>query len=286
MDNVIRIGHSAEAPFLAYGDESKKGDVLVYAYVIFARKEERKIAKALSYLKKDFGIPREYPLHCKVLMHGDALRDKGLGHLTGYDGLKILRRIVTMFNEHEIEVRYAYESFRRLSASIGEKLVLQSTTGEDDLVMDVVHAYQGHLGFLSGNCLAIPGVFPTTQCEFFAAEDSTQVKFVGPGAARADSRYGTFSDVGAPHGKVLRIEPKLLNANAHFGLELADVAAYLCVNALQPGEPKSPFYKEQLARVKLYSSRGIPIPPPACIELRPQQHSPIARLLRDFHVLS
>jgi hypothetical protein len=62
-----------------------------------------------------------------------------------------------------------------------------------------------------------------------------------------------FSDIGAPDEMVFEINQEIAKADELAGLQLADVAAYLCVNALAKKQ-KFPFYAEQLARLRYWTN--------------------------------
>lgn len=250
---VISAGNTPEnKKFLAVGDDSAYGDVLTYAFLIIKRGHSRTVKHKLQLLKKRFKIPEHVSLHCKILMHGDQRKKHDIDHLTREDTARIIRHAITIISECAIYLRYAYCYF-----SDGKRLIEQER-GELEFTKDynekiyfqATPDQKGFLGLLMQSCWSVPengAEGPTAQqCQIIASADSTKTEFIGSGKRQAHNRYNGYIQM--PENFLVQLQPKIEQANDNLLLQLADIAAYACVQSLSDGANKD-FYEQQLQRI-------------------------------------
>jgi hypothetical protein len=255
---TIPIGGDKAAPYLAFGDDSQYGDFLAYAFVVVRRKRLPQVERRLADLKDSFKIPREIPLHCRVLFSGDLRRKTGLGHLLPCDAQSIVARAVTIMNDTWITLRYARDTYSQMKQRLGSQIELTHETDGTKITLPVNADSKGFLSMLmQASLMPNPGphVPALTDCEIIVAEDYTKVGFIGPGRKRADRMYNGFSDIGAPEGGVFQLNPTVLKAEGAPLLQLADIAAYICSHAADAAAPRN-FFREQLSLVRRWTSVG------------------------------
>ena len=72
--NILPVGSSRAAPYLAFGDDSRFKNTLVFAVVIIPRTRLRQVETRLARLKKEYSIPDHIQLHCRTLPLRDMER--------------------------------------------------------------------------------------------------------------------------------------------------------------------------------------------------------------------
>ena len=241
-----KFGQNIDAPFCAFGDDSHYKDILVYAYAIFRRSNIPKAKKVLRKAKKNFGIPKFLPIHCRILFSGDQRRKVGLGLISIVRVKDFVSYLIKEMNNVPCLLRYAH-----CKVPDDGRVFLDVLDVEEKRVRDEP---KGILGILSGGCftpnndaIQAPGI---ELCEIFASEDSTKIRFIGKGRRRADSYLSTmaFEDKKTKLKKHLRPHIK-----EHVLQQMADVYAYICSHALSE-QCEDDFFKEQLANIKYYTS--------------------------------
>lgn len=248
MSKTPEIGRDNTAPFVAFGDDSKYGDVLVFAFLVIKRNDVPRMEKRLSRIKSRFGIPEQTALHCRELFHIHPREKAGLGHLTSDQARSIVGHLIHEINQLECWVRYAFSRKRPGEAFFhaGDGFPIQ----DDD---------KGIMALLAQSSL-IPQVRDVgkargpnaTDCEIFVAEESTSVRFLGHERRRADHWVSGYSEVGATPGGLFRLKPNLIPIKGHPLMQVADVLAYTCSHALSQ-EPVSHFFAEQFSRIRLFT---------------------------------
>lgn len=241
MNKTIDIRNDPSAQYVAFGDDSKFGDILVFAFFVIARKDIDRMNKRIAKIKRKFGVPEVTILHCRELFHPHPREKAGLGHLSSERARSIVGHIIHELNVLDCRVSYAF-----LRSRPGE-MVLPGVGG-----IPVHYDDKGMLSMLAQACYSRPGgaLDPRTgACEIFVAEDRTKIQFLGAEFGRADKWTAGFSDVGAEPGTVFRITPRPIPVAGHPMMQIADVLAYTCSHALS-GVPPSPFFKDHLARVR------------------------------------
>ena len=167
-------GKNNVAPFCAFGDDSAYKNILVYAYAIFHRRNVSKAKKIITKLKKKYMIPKKLPIHCRIMFSGDQRRKKGLGHISIVRVKQLVSQIIDEMNDVPCLLRYAYCEVPETG-----KIFLDVIDKEEKKVHDEP---KGILSLLSGSCFTprkevqAPGI---EQCEIFASEDNTKIRFLG-----------------------------------------------------------------------------------------------------------
>ena len=266
LNNTIHIGNSPAAPFLAFGDESiaGDGDTVVYAYVVVHRRRIHQVEARLRRLKSRFKIPQGVMLHCRQLMAPHQREKLGISHLTTEHARNVIGHAVTLMNESAVWVKYAYCSLEEVAATMGKEIVLRNQDGSESIAQPVnvsSKAVVGMLAHMSMVAVAKGNPGPRAEdCQIFASEERTPVQpLFGSGPMRrADSTFTGFSDVGAPAGYAFQVMSTVAPAQEMACFQLADIAAYMCANALAKNR-RYPFYADQVARLRLWTaSRFMP----------------------------
>jgi hypothetical protein len=149
------------------------------------------------------------------------------------------------------------------AAALGNEIVLKSHIGEPDKPLPVYASEKALLGQLSAIALLSAKADgsqgpPVNLCQIITSEEKTRVKSLfGDGKTTADNAGKMFTDLGAPEGMFFEVTPKPLKANELAGLQLADIAAYVCSNAFSNGN-KFDFCAVQLARVRFWTNANHP----------------------------
>jgi hypothetical protein len=254
--NTIRVGSSHDANYLAFGDDSQFGDVLVYAFAILHRTRSKAVEASILALKERFKIPKQTTLHCRILFSGHQRQKAGLGHLTPDDVQSIVARLVTIMNQKSVLIRYAIANLAEFGKLLGDEIKLQHESDGSTMKLPVKLDPKGVLGILMQSCFAVsPNGSqgpPASDCNIFVAEDSTKVEFIGEKRSRADGLYSGFSDIGAPAGNVFQLHPTVVKADSEAILQLADVAAYVCSHAYDTTH-KGQFFRDHRQRIRLLS---------------------------------
>lgn len=252
------IGQSQSTPFVAFGDDSQYDGVLVFSYVFVPRTRLRRVLRDISGIKRKFQFPIDAAIHCRELFSGQQRSKQGLGHLSQSDVQAIVQHAVTLINQHNVFLRYAFAQTERLSGIFGESnsVELENVLDGSKHLLPAVFGPKGIIGILAQACFASSpdgsqGPI-ASQCEIYAAADKTKVRFIGNQRQRADSLIPGFSDIGAPEGTVFQIKPTIAGSDFSPIFELADLAAYMCSHAIH-GNGKQPFFHEALSRVKYWA---------------------------------
>lgn len=250
-DNVIEIGDSPLAPYVAFGDESKFADTLVYAQCVFKRSDIRSVEVRLRKIKSIFGIPEAELLHMSALMNPFQRQKRGMANLTNED----VKSLVVSVLDDLAGVQYLLKySFYRISDGETQEFP------DDESGIPLVFEQKGILGVLcQGAYIAHPngseGPHPR-ECEIIISEEKTKIRFAGTQKTRADRGYSGYLDIGAPAGKVYRVRPRVVASDSVPLLQLGDLFSYLCSHARSP-QCGDPFYGQQLARVKNRVERNL-----------------------------
>lgn len=262
---TVIVGNNPGSEFLAFGDDSQFGNSLTFAFAIVRRNHLKRAQKELSVLREKYNIPHEFGIHCRVLFSRNAREKIGLGHLTEDDAREIVGRIVSIFNQVPMILRFGVcdlDGFRQFAEKQGNILTLDHVDGKSTKEIPITVDPKGVIGLLAQVCFAVPpdgkNGLPANQCEIFVAKDETKVKLFGNNKSKAHRTYAGFSDIGASPDEVLRIEPIVTTPDECDMLEYADVAAYLTSHASSK-DKRQKFFKDQLRRVKFWS-RGVYAP--------------------------
>lgn len=252
------IGGNQNAPFVAFGDDSQYNGALVFAYVVVPRTRLRRALRDIGKIKEKFKFPAGAAIHCRELFSGQQRAKQGLAHLGQQEARAIVQHAITLINQHKVFLRYAYAHTERIEGIFGSSgtITLAHKFDGSEVVLPAAFEPKGIIGLLAHACFASNpdgSQGPTaSQCEIYAAQDKTQVRFVGKGRQRADSLIRGYSDIGAPEGVIFQINPTIASSDFSPLFELADIAAYLCSHAIHTGDRES-FFRDALSRVKYWA---------------------------------
>ena len=253
---TVPVGANENAGHIAFGDDSQFKDTLAYAFAIVRRARLRAIEGRIGVLKERFKIPKDVSLHCRVLFSGQQRQKTNLGHLTPQDVQSIVARAVTIMNQGPVLVRYSVGNLAEFGVALGSELEIQYESDGSTIKVPVKMDPKGLLGMLMQACFAVPPDGsqgpPASDCKIIVSEDSTMVEFIGPKRRRADGMYSGFSDIGAPNGTVLQLQPSIMPAAGQPLLQLADIAAYICSHSMDDS-PENAFFREQRERFRYWS---------------------------------
>lgn len=248
--NVIKIGGSTDAPYIAAGDESKYGDWLVYAMVYVNRVDLAAIAEKIRIIKYRFRLPVDSPLHCYQLFNKHQRKKKKISHINDEDAKSIIGLVTTILARHAF-VRSGMTRLNDINARIGPALTLTSVIDGSTKQFPGTEDPKAHFSHLMMMCTVdVPGyeTFPKAKdTEILLSEEKTKVDYFGS-KRRADRLFDNFSEIGAPPGKVFQLDPAIVPANGHPLMELADVAAFIVAHA-QDDKPWNSIFRTQLQRL-------------------------------------
>lgn len=253
---TVPAGANENASYIAFGDDSQFKNTLAYAFVIVRRVRLRAIEGRIGVLKEKFKIPKEVPLHCRILFSGQQRQKVGLGHLTPQDAQSIVAHAVTIMNQGPVLVRYSIGDLAEIGVALGSELEMQHDSDGSIVKVPVKMDPKGLLGLLMQACFAVPpdgSQGPSaSDCKIVVSEDSTMVEFIGAKRQRADGMYSGFSDIGAQSGQVYQLQPSSVPAASQPVLQLADIAAYICSHSMDVS-PNNAFFREQRDRFRYWS---------------------------------
>lgn len=256
--NYHLVGRDKEAPYVAFGDDSRYGKFAAFAFVLIPRTRLGSARRKLDRIKRRFGITPSVVLHCRTLFSGQQREKMGLGHLTRDDARAIVAQSITLLNEVSGRLHFAAQDFTIFSQMVGKELQMNSVDGSPPITFPVFEEPKGLLGMLAVMCFPLDpsgALGPSAaQCEIYASEDKTKISFIGEGRTRADSLYSGFLDTGDVTA-LMRLNAHLVAADADPLLQLADIAAYMCSHAASSDE-EDLFWREQRARVVHWYKAG------------------------------
>ncbi|MGX2030917.1 MULTISPECIES: hypothetical protein [Methylocaldum] len=259
--NILPVGSNRSTPYLAFGDDSRFYNTLVFAVVIIPRTRLKQVETSIARLKDKFDIPAHVQLHCRTLFSLDKInpaKTEGLSHLSLRDVHAIIGRVVTIMNQSGVILRYAVTNLPSSQAAIGKELRLENPVDGSYVTLSVTeqteHFAKGMLVELAKTCFSVPpgsSYGPTAwECEIFLAEDPSRIKFIGPSKAQVSSRYGDFYlDFGTANAMPFKFQPLLRKVQEAPMLQLADIAAYMCSHMTGESDTGK-FLQSQLARVR------------------------------------
>ena len=252
------VGQNMSSPFVAFGDDSQYDGILVFSYVFIPRTRLRRVLRDIAGIKRKFQFPSGVAIHCRELFSGQQRAKRGLGHLNQNDVQAVVQHAVTLINQHDVFLRYAFARTERICGLFSESntIQLEHTVDGSKHVLPAVFEPKGIIGLLAQACFASSpdgsqGPI-ASQCEIYAAADKTKVQFIGNQRQRADSLITGFSAIGAQEDTIFQIKPTIASSDFSSIFELADIAAYMCSHAIH-GSGKQPFFHDALSRVKYWA---------------------------------
>lgn len=252
--NIIEVGQSGNAPYVAFGDESAFGSHLVYAYAVVPRTAVNRLESKLQTLRTDYRFPAGVQIHCSALFSGDRRERLGLGHLRRSDVFGLIDKIVYQLNRWRVHVKFAYHAMAHeepVANDPGIAIPIDGESGRHD--ERIFPTKKGLLGLLAQLAIQNPsrrdGCPTVSQCEVIVSRESTKVRFLGDRRRQAHAWASGYSDVGAPDGSVFHIEPRVAEADDVELLQLADVVAYIASHAMS-GRAEQGFHARQFDRIQ------------------------------------
>ncbi len=253
----IVVGDDPNAPCIAYGDDSCYEEILTYAFAIIHRVNLENTESAIERIKKDYHIPHNTPLHCRILFNLAARQNNNLGYLDDEDVKKMIIDIISVVNDACL-LRYAYFS-APLNFDFDNTVMtpFQSAVGSIPPSIPIKYDRKGILGLLMQACFAVPsdgkkGPTPD-KCQIIASEDYTKINFIGSRRSRADNCFKGSSDIGAPPGYVFKLNPVILKSSSAILFQVADIFSYICSHALSK-KCSDDFFNYALSQIRVKSS--------------------------------
>lgn len=227
-DNVINVGRYAGARYVAFGDESRFRDRLVYATIIVHRTDLDYFREVLSRVKVKYAIPNSEELHCRVLFNSNQRDKRGLSHLTDEIVRAMLLELVSDLVARPILCRFTHAIFSQ-NPEFLEAGTWEDSSGNPGPMMNAIpNEPKGILGLLmqATFCCPLDGSEgpPISEIEVFVSEDKTKVEFLQKKQAH-NFCFG-YSDVNAPPGMVWYLNPHVVKSNGMPLLQVADICAY------------------------------------------------------------
>ena len=253
---TIVVGHGESARFLAFGDDSKFMNTLVYAFAIVDRVNHKRAAKRIRGIKDKFRISPEIPIHCRILFRKEQREKHGLAHMSDDDARSLVRMVIVEMNKIPVALRFAFMNIPNVDMGAEGRITLNHVSDGSAIDLPLKCDSKGFLGLLMQSCFAVSPDGregpPASECQIYTSEDSTRITFIGKERKRADKWYTGFSDIGAKENTVFGIEPIILKNSDSQMMGVADIFAYLCSHAMEK-ECRDSFFREQLGKVKFWS---------------------------------
>jgi len=257
--NIIQIGAQNSAEYSAFGDDCQIGNTLVYAFIIIKSDDIPTVEHRIAKLKEFYGIPPHIALHCRMLFSGDARRKAGINDLSKDKLHSIIRRIVKIINQTPISLRYAYCNLSTLENHFKEnnnEIELRDRESKTIMKTSITPTPKGLLGLLGHMSLSAPSenkLIPSIeQCKIIVSEDKSKTRFIGKHERQAHNWMKGFSDINAPKNKVFQFYPVIKKLSDAPMLQIADVAAYMCGQAINKSDRYN--FTTQLKQIRLWTS--------------------------------
>lgn len=264
---TIIVGQES-TEYIAFGDDSHHSNTLAYAFLIVQKHSIINVEDRINAIKTFYGIPINVTLHCKMLFSGDERKKNGIGHLSSEKVRSIIGRIIRVINQTPIFLRYAHCDLEKQTLHF-DKLNNEAklTCGNSNSLTKIqLNADpKGLLGLLAHMSLSAPPNdvrIPTVdKCQVIISEDKSKVHLLGPRRRQAHYWSEGYSDIATPPSSVFQLKPIIQKSNTSIMLQLADIAAYVCCQALSNGK-QSLFFKEKLRSIKYWTSAEFLNSPP------------------------
>ncbi|OGT33657.1 MAG: hypothetical protein A3C44_00765 [Gammaproteobacteria bacterium RIFCSPHIGHO2_02_FULL_39_13] len=255
----ILVGRNTDAKYIAFGDDSSCGNILLYAFLIIERTNTQSIEGKVVTLKERYKIPDSTPLHCKELLSGQYRKKHKIDHLAPDDIRKIFTGVFDILNEASACVRYSHCDLQSGLDNLGvndkkNTIEFQHVSGKtiDFPLSKVTEDFKKlFLNILPSLCWQIPSAeFPSVEnCYIVASADTTIIKPFGKPGQRADNLNFGYSDINLPANTLSRLSPEIAKTNDHIMLQLADIVAYIFSHS--HGEnPNIEFYKKLMLHLR------------------------------------
>lgn len=249
-DDIVWLGQDPNAPFLAYGDDTKFGEILLYAFLIVERSFALELDKQLLELKEKLSIPGEAPIHTKDFLNGFKRQKLGIEHL---NVAEMIDGIIHLINRGRCCIFYNYLRTPKNGRIYPENLEIGGKQIHGDHKA-IVHQ-------LAASCflpfVKLRGRYVTLKdMEVFVSQETTKTKTVGSQKRQAqflsEMRIPTTFPI--QKGCYARLKPHYIPTNQSLFCQIADVIAYVLAHALSK-KCKNDNYKKQMGRIAhLYKS--------------------------------
>ncbi len=232
---VIPIGKNNNATYCGYGDDSARGETLVFAMALMERSKVNMAKNILNEIKDKYKIPHTIPLHCRVLFSGDQRRKQGLAHLDVDDVYSCFHDVLNKMKLLRVLCRFSYAT-RPAIPTLTEK--------DEAFPLTILNRDKMIQGILAQACIHMGPGYPSPEnLECWFSEDTTltEVALEVP-RQQAQKGYQGFSEIGTPSGSHNRFEPHVVRWADEPMLQLADIYAYLAANAMEEKRANAPGY--------------------------------------------
>jgi len=249
-----------KANFLAYGDDSKFKNILIFAFAIIHKNNLSNAIDSINRIKRSFKFPSDKPIHCRILFNEHARKKAGLDHITVSDARKMLNEIIIEMNSYRVLNRYAIFDYNcghpLFKENQNSEIIFKNDKDNSSIKKTVQAEPKGILSMLMQLCFAVgpDGKHgpQASNCQIYVSEDKTKIKFIGEKRTRADSLY-FGSSVGTSNDPANKIEPMIDESSNRAMFQIADIYAY-CTSHARCNEYRGTFFKEQLSLIKYWSN--------------------------------
>lgn len=243
------IGKDTSAHYIAYGDDSSYEEILLYGFVICRRENIFRLEKDILFLKREFGIPNDIPIHMRKLLSGDYRKKYGITKLDRIRQPIFFRKIVNIVNKNNCITRFCY-------TVIPESGKLLKEAGE----MDVVRFVENHKAIIHQMAAACfcpyiennTVVLSPNDFEVYISEDKTKIKYA-EGMPKRQAHYLAEALIPITNpvqpGEFYRLRPNIQSMKGNLYLQFADAVVYMLTHALSKKCTEDSF-SYQLSRIK------------------------------------
>ena len=229
---VIESGNNLNSKYIAYGDDSVFKEILVYGFIIVKREKKSSLEKDVFNLKKEFGIPKDIPIHMRNLISGQY-RDKHNIKKLNKDRIPIfIRKFVNVLNKNDCFIRYCY-------TKVPESGKLLPENSPDDEIK-IIENHKAILHQMAGACFT-PYIqenvtlFTANDFEVYISYNDEKVK-IAENTPRRQAHY--LSEMLVPLSNpahpdsYIRLKPHIQLMKDNILLQAADVIVYMLAHSL------------------------------------------------------
>jgi hypothetical protein len=240
------VGDNPNAPFCAYGDDSKYKVILVYAYATFNRVHVERAIRRFNQAKRFYNIPESVQVHCRQLFSGKQRDKLSLGHLNTGNIKIFISRVIEKMNTTPCLVKYGFCNL--------DEHVTYDEMYPDDTEMHMSDDPKAILGLLANVCFLPNQGLHAEDFEIFNSKDSTKIPFTNHKRIQA-GRIRIGGNQYTRDEKPSKLAPHSLEID-HPLQQVADIYAYTIAHALSKNCNDS-FFKEQFGKIKISQSSDL-----------------------------
>lgn len=224
MSNIVEIGQNNQGKITAFGDDCKYNNINTYAYVFFENEKIDLAENILLLIKERYNIPKQTPLHMRILMNEKARKANKIDHLTRDKIEDLINVLYKEMNTVPFMIKCSYYSGKLPK----DEIVIENN---DDC--SVRWSDKGMQSLLAKRALIPLNLKKYTyeDLKIVVSHDTTKIHFLGKGRRQSARWIQGFSTIECTQGKVFKFVPIISNANNEPLLQMADTVAYTIAHA-------------------------------------------------------